>query len=113
MPFPFLIACLLLGASLNVKEGYNATLNLLPFNMSFDGGDNNDGITVIDIMELSHVRYCFVVWDEYDVFHGDLEVDQAEFPRMTPLSSTAYLGAYYNAQERSEHPRISDSDRDI
>jgi hypothetical protein len=49
VPFPFITTCLLLGASLNVKEGYNATLTLEPFNMSFDGGDNNGGITVIDI----------------------------------------------------------------
>jgi hypothetical protein len=40
------------------------------------------------------------------VFHADLKVDQAEFPRMTPLSGTAYLGAYYTAPKRSEQPQF-------
>ena len=48
VPFPFITTCLLLGASFNVKEGYNADLILEPFNMAFNGSDNNDGITIID-----------------------------------------------------------------
>jgi hypothetical protein len=28
--------------------------------MGFDQGDNNDGITVIDITDLESVKYCFV-----------------------------------------------------
>jgi hypothetical protein len=65
----FITTCLPLGASFDVKEGYNANLILEPFNMVFDGGDNNDGITIIDITDLSHVRYCFVLWAGCDVFH--------------------------------------------
>lgn len=36
--FPSITTCLLLGASFDVKEGYNANLILEPFNMAFDGG---------------------------------------------------------------------------
>ena len=106
VPFPFITTCLLLGASLDVKEGYDASVLLMPFNMPFDGGDNNDGITVVDITDLSHVRYCFVLWDECDVFQVDRELDQAELPQMAPLSGPAYLAAYYNAEERSNQPDL-------
>jgi hypothetical protein len=99
VPFPFISTCLLLGASFDAKEGNNATLILEPFNMAFDGGDNNDGITVIDITNLSHVRYCFIIWDK----HYDRGEEQLSVPRMTPLSGPTYLGAYYDAEERSKN----------
>ena len=53
VPFPFITTCLLLGASFDVKEGYKADLILEPFNMAFDGGDNNDGITIIDVADFA------------------------------------------------------------
>lgn len=51
----------MLGASFDIKQGYNASVSLQPFNMPFDGDDNNDSITVIDITDLDHVRYCFMM----------------------------------------------------
>jgi hypothetical protein len=54
--------------------------------MPYDGGDNNNGITVLDITDLENVRYCFVD------FHG-ME-SEGEVDLMTPLSATTYLRAY-------------------
>ena len=78
--------------------------------MAFNGGDNNDGITVIDITNLTHVRYCFVF------FLDDLWIEEEEdekgdtawgsSPRMTPLSGPMYLSDYFNAEERSNDPKL-------
>lgn len=59
-PFPFITTCLVLGASYNATEGYQCRVHSLPFNMQFDRGDNNDGITIIDVTEAQKARYCFV-----------------------------------------------------
>ena len=67
--------------------------------MYFDEGDNNDGITVIDITDLDRVRYCFVLWDGCDVFSQD---EDANILQLTPLSGSLYLGAYYNSNEQEE-----------
>ena len=109
VPFPFITTCLLLGASFDVKEGYNASVILEPFNMAFNDGDNNDGITVIDITDLRHVRYCFVLWGFYERAEDDVEEEEEHtrpprVPQMTPLSGPMYLGAYSSAEERSKHP---------
>lgn len=55
--------------------------------MPFDGGDNNDGITVIDITKLSAVKYCFVF------LYSSTQDD--EIPMM-PLSAARYNSAYGN-----------------
>lgn len=31
--------------------------------MGYDEGDNNTGITIIDITDLNRIQYCFVAWD--------------------------------------------------
>jgi hypothetical protein len=135
VPFPFITTCFLLGASFDVKAVYNSRVTLEPFNMAFNGGDNNDGITVIDITNLTHVRYCFVFWrdwkaeermmmgeEEEEEEEGGEEEGQGEEegegeeeegdteweggPRMTPLSGPKYLSAYYNAKERSNDSKL-------
>ena len=55
--------------------------------MAYNEGDNNNGITIFDITDPSHVQYCFVD------FYG-MESDR-EVPLMTPLSARTYLEAYY------------------
>jgi hypothetical protein len=101
VPFPFISTCLLLGASFDVKDGYNANVTPEPFNMAFNGGDNNDGITIIDITDLSHVRYCFVLWTRCEAPYYDNEVEGPQnVLEMRPLSGPTYLGAYYNAKQR-------------
>jgi hypothetical protein len=87
VPFPFITTCLVLGASFDLKQHYSAVVTPLPFNMSFNGGDNNDGITVIDVTDLDHVRYCFVLW----------RYKSANVPEMMPLPGSLYLEAYYGS----------------
>ncbi|KAJ4182060.1 hypothetical protein NW767_013953 [Fusarium falciforme] len=59
-PFPFITTCLAIGASYDSKTGQVQAIHELRYDMGYDQGDNNDGITVIDITDLDHVRYCFV-----------------------------------------------------
>ncbi|THV53127.1 hypothetical protein BGAL_0059g00370 [Botrytis galanthina] len=107
IPFPFILACLVVGAGLRAKDSYHARVHNLPFNLSFDGSDNNDGITVFDITELTQVRYCFVNLDSSD---SDEEEGGAppKPPAMTPLTGPQYLWGYYRKddqsnQEKSKH----------
>ena len=83
--FPFVTTCLVLGASLDVETGYSSHVLLLPWNLEFDQGDNNDGVTIIDITRPSDVRYCFVFYED-DFGEGRVT--------MTPLSAEEYLKAY-------------------
>jgi len=110
VPFPFINTCLLLGASFDVKAVYNSHVKLYPFDMPFNGGDNNDGITVIDITDLKHVRYCFVFFGYmFGWVVGEEEEEDdawASGIRMTPLSGPMYLSAYHNAKERSKYPEL-------
>jgi hypothetical protein len=124
VPFPFITTCLFLGASFDVKAVYSHGVILEPFDMAFNEGDNNDGITVIDITNLTHVRYCFVFWrmmmgeeeEEEEEGGGGEEEGEGEEeegdteweggPRMTPLSGPKYLSAYYKAKERSNDPKL-------
>lgn len=85
--FPFIMTCLMLGASYDSQDGYLHKVHIEPFNMSYDEGDNNNGITIIDISDLNDVRYCFV-----DFFGMESE---HEVPLMTPLSGSVYLAAYH------------------
>lgn len=59
-PFPFILTCLTVGASFRSEEGYFHAAQAAEFDMDFDEGDNNNGITVLDITDLDHVKYCFV-----------------------------------------------------
>jgi hypothetical protein len=86
IPFPFITTCLAVGSSLRPDEASHAVTHVLSFNMTFDGGDNNNGITVLDITDLELVRYCFV---DFQGMESESEVDL-----MTPLSATTYLRAY-------------------
>ena len=110
VPFPFITTCLLLGASFDVKTVYNHRVTLEPFNMAFNGGDNNDGITVIDITDLTHVRYCFVSWKNWRTGKEEGEEEEDDTwegcPQMIPLSGPMYLSAYFNAKERREDPKL-------
>jgi hypothetical protein len=106
VPFPFISTCLLLGASFDVKDGYYADLTLKPFNMAFNGGDNNDGITIIDITNLSHVRYCFVVWAGCEAPYFDKVEGPQNVHQMRPLSGPTYLSGYYNAKQRERRAEL-------
>lgn len=88
VPFSYVMTCLIVGASFNPETRYNYAMpHIGPFGMPFDGGDNNDGITVIDITKLSAVKYCFVF------LYSSTQDD--EIPMM-PLSAARYNSAYGN-----------------
>jgi len=107
-PFPFIATCLVLGTSFDVAKGYQARVHPLDHNMKIDGGDNNDGITVLDITTPQETRYCFANlgdgyersektrdWDESD---GDDE-DRNVIHGRKPLLASSYLLGYYSEEE--------------
>jgi hypothetical protein len=118
VPFPFITTCLLVGVSFYAGAVYNTRVIMEPFNMAFNGGDNNDGITVIDITNPTHVRYCFVFWRGWGLEEGLEEEEEEEEEeveedtawasglQMIPLSGPMYLSAYHNAKERSKYPEL-------
>ena len=110
VPFPFITTCLLLGASFDVKAVYNSVIDLQPFNMAFDEGPADDDITVIDITDLTHVRYCFIFgrkWrHEVKGVGKEVEEEDHAWKRMIPLSGPMYLSAYYSTKERSKDSKL-------
>ncbi|KAF7872289.1 hypothetical protein EAF04_003213 [Stromatinia cepivora] len=107
IPFPFTLTCLMIGSALNVKDNYHYNVDDLPFNLAFDEGDNNDGITIFDITELEKVRYCFVNFsfideDEDEDENSDAEEGESRIippPNMTPLTGPQYLWGYYKKDD--------------
>ncbi|KAL1712261.1 hypothetical protein EV715DRAFT_213975 [Schizophyllum commune] len=53
--------------------------------------ENTDGLTIIDITDPEHPRYCFLPGHETPI----------KSPRMTPLSVKQYLGAYYKKEDKA------------
>ncbi|KAL8868226.1 MAG: hypothetical protein Q9174_005127, partial [Haloplaca sp. 1 TL-2023] len=76
-PFPFIGTCLLVGSSFEAEIGYQHRVHSLPFNVTLDEIDNNDGITVIDISDLAEIKYCFMSLDD-----------------QKPKSASAYVARY-------------------
>ena len=60
--------------------------NELIYSSSFDKGDNNDGVLIMDFT-LKNPKYCFVN------IGGDSTVEKLK--RMTPVDASTYLKAYY------------------
>ena len=89
--FPFIMTCLILGASFGAEEGYHRAVHAEPFHMAYDEGDNNNGITIFDISEPSSVRYCFV---DFLGMESPREVQL-----MAPLTARIYLEAYYDLED--------------
>ncbi|KAF4458745.1 hypothetical protein FALBO_14511 [Fusarium albosuccineum] len=83
-PFPFITTCLSVGAAYDFELGRIQTTHELAFGTGFDQGDNNDGITVIDITDTAHVRYCFMTLYDDDDTDG-----------CTPLTGQQYVRRYY------------------
>lgn len=107
VPFPFITTCLLLGASFDVKAVYNSVIDLRPFNMAFDEGQGDDEMTVIDITDLTHVRYCFIFWRKWrSKVKGEGKEGDHAWKRMIPLSGPMYLSAYYSTKERSKDSKL-------
>ncbi|KAF6756020.1 hypothetical protein DFP72DRAFT_307364 [Ephemerocybe angulata] len=60
-------------------------------------GDNNDGITVVDVSTPAKPRYCFASLD-----HGLEGEHAADCPPLTPLTAQQYLRFYYAEPEEHE-----------
>ncbi|KAL9598617.1 MAG: hypothetical protein Q9219_004362 [cf. Caloplaca sp. 3 TL-2023] len=86
VPFPFIMTCLVLGASFSLEEASCNKASVEPFYMAFNEGDNSSGITIFDITDLNNVRYCFVD------FNGKIP---SLVDLMAPLSARIYLDAYH------------------
>jgi len=97
-------------------------VHLYPFNMFFDKGNNNDGITVIDITDLDNVKQCFVVFtDDNDNYDSEEEGDDSnqsgrkdpreqiiQAPKWTPLKASQYLRSYYPEKSLINNSDIMD-----
>ena len=93
IPFPFITTCLVLGTSYSPTDASETSnVSVEPFNLEFDEGDNNDGITVIDITEPAHPRYCFLA----------LPYCETQAEPMIPLRAIDYLSAYYPRDKQPE-----------
>jgi hypothetical protein len=92
--FPFISTCLVLGASTNREQPYVNLVHLEPEDQGFDQGDNNNGITVIDITDIDNLRYCFACWHQRSWYSDDGESDEqtAHLPPLRkPWSGWEYL----------------------
>jgi hypothetical protein len=55
----------------------------------FDGGDNNDGITIIDMV---NKKYCLMnIYEKSD----EVRQDAYDLPKFEPVSALEYVKAYY------------------
>ncbi|KAI0149493.1 hypothetical protein GGR57DRAFT_473576 [Xylariaceae sp. FL1272] len=86
--FPFIATCLMFGASFDPSSGTGSNVAPLPFNTPYDGGDNNDGVTILDITDPSSVRYAFVFPELRFVDSGSVAF------RCTPLTGAEYACFY-------------------
>ena len=63
----------------------------------FTIGDNNDGITIIDLVEN---KYCFM-----NIYEQDLECyDVNRLPKLQPVSAKEYVSAYYGETIETTNP---------
>ena len=99
-PFPFISTALILGASFDTDRGQHNRVHPLEFNTPFDAVDNNDGVTIIDVTEQVHPRYCFVFFNSIEQAYSD-DSDSGKSnesdsgPHLhTPLSASSYLKVY-------------------
>ena len=99
--FPFVTTCLISGALIIDTPISTQRVAPEPWNMPFNKGDNDTGITILDITE-PEVRYCFtllpaVAYDKTlaDVdmeCDDDLENGDNKDHVMVPLSGNDYMG---------------------
>ena len=66
-------------------------------NQDFTRGDNNDGITIIDVVEN---KYCFMNIDK----QRDDDYSASALPSMVPVDAKAYVQAYYGETLETLNP---------
>ncbi|KAI4101025.1 MAG: hypothetical protein LQ339_005253 [Xanthoria mediterranea] len=88
--------CLLVGSSFEPEIGYQHRVHSLAFNVTLDGIDNNDGITIIDISDTKNIKYCFAFLDGW------------HRKGLKPQSAGGYLARY-----EMDPDEDSDEDEDV
>jgi hypothetical protein len=70
---------------------------------NFTYGDNNDGITIIDVV---NKKYCFmnISSSTLDDEDGELMHSASDLPSMTPVSAHEYVKAYYGETIETTNP---------
>lgn len=58
----------------------------------FTMGDNNDGITIIDVVNL---KYCFMNICEYSIDDEEILQSASDLPYLEPVGAMEYMNAYY------------------
>ena len=105
--FPFVTTCLISGATIYDTPLSARQVRPEPWNMPINGGDNNTGITILDITE-PEVRYCFtllpaVAYDETadDEMAADDDSENADNKGcvMVPLSGNDYMGEFSQPED--------------
>lgn len=114
--FPFITTCLVLGASFDAAEGYQARVHDENIDMRFDAGDNIDGISIIDIIHSERAQYCIVNfedkrennWEDEDQEdegsqNGRRQLTERRIVKgMTPLPASSYLWGYYGQYDQKD-----------
>ncbi len=62
----------------------------------FTAGDNNDGITIVDMIEK---KYCLINISDPKYNDGSISESVYDLPYMTPVSAVDYVKAYYPIEE--------------
>ncbi|KAE9402177.1 hypothetical protein BT96DRAFT_918379 [Gymnopus androsaceus JB14] len=92
VPCPYSVFLLALAFNFDLEENYTSggpfEHGLLPAGMGCWGGDNNDGLTILDITDPLNPSYAFVAGSETD---GDLGDE--------PCTAEDYLGLYYDGED--------------
>lgn len=85
-PFPFITICLTLGAWLDLDTGSCSFSEYLGAGDFMWHLDTNDDCTVIDISDVTQVRYCFLL-------HGESRWLKRTIPICRPLNGRDFLQA--------------------
>lgn len=76
-------------------------------NFDFTRGDNNDGITIIDLVEN---KYCFMNESTYNYAEpGELNYSVRDLPSLVPVSASEYVKAYYGETIATVNPYYLES----
>ncbi|KAK4041832.1 hypothetical protein C8A01DRAFT_34084 [Parachaetomium inaequale] len=104
--FPFISTCLILGATTaGLGPGHPgiSTADIQPENMGPNGGNKSE-ITVLDITDLDHVRYCFAAWQRIGSYwsgstlnggNDAVWLSPAPPPLSKPWTGSEYIQHYY------------------
>jgi len=57
--FPVLTTCVISGVDFWSETSNSTRVVPLPFGTKFDEVDNDDGLTILDITDPTHIKYCF------------------------------------------------------